>query len=199
MEKIIITPENVRGLGDIINTKGANDFTKQYSTLTQTTDTVHGTTTKIFQQNSSILLRDGATTTDHNDVWNSMTPFTRANNGTTTYYQNTGSSTYQVYTSQTNITGDTAIDFELVECTSCPIQIARYAAGVSTEYEPKTFTSSGKVHIEIKEDGTYIYFNGTLVQSNTAQTNMGSIRLFIRVTSGNTANFKYKDLRFYGL
>ena len=66
MEKITINPSQIRGLGDIVDSKAATDFTKQYSTLTQTTDTVHGTTQKIFQQNSTILFHDAGVTGNSN-------------------------------------------------------------------------------------------------------------------------------------
>ena len=197
VEKIIINPNKVRGYGNIVSSKSASDFKEYCSSLVEGTDTVMGVTSKVFTLTETILLYDGGTTAVHTDVWNYMSMFTRGSDGTSAYYSNTGSSTYQDYTSQTSISGNAAIDFELVECTSCPIQVARYATGASTQYEQKTFTQAGKVHIEIKDTGTYIYFNGTLIQSNTAQTNMESIRLFIRVTSGNTADFKYKDLRIY--
>ena len=281
MEKIIITPENVRGLGDIAETKTTNDFTGD--TIHQSTSIIGGVETPIFSFNNdtinieasnpymlsgedtdlTITLKNGlgeplpnktvtvtgtdsssysgitnslgtftlydltvsanttftatyssvtstcnvyyalvldhATSSSYTDLFNSMSMFTRGTDGTLGYYQNTGSSTYQVYTSQVTITDDVAIDFELVECTSCPIQVARYKSGSSTEYESRTFTGTGKVHIEIKSNGTYTYLNGTLVQSNTGQTNLESVRFFFRIPSGNTANFKYRDLAVYYL
>jgi len=175
------------------------------STLTDVTVSSNTTFTATYQTVTNVcnvyyaLVLDHATTSSSTDLFNSMAMFTRGTDGTLGYYQNTGSSTYQVYTSQISISENTAIDFELVECTSCPIQVARYKSGSSTEYESRTFTDTGKVHIEIKENGTYTYFNSTLVQSNTGQTNLESVRFFFRIPSGNTADFKYRDLAVYTL
>lgn len=69
VEKITITPQEVRGLGDIISPKTLSDFNKQYSTLTTTTDTVHGVTTTIYDLDSTILVFDAGTTNNHNDIW----------------------------------------------------------------------------------------------------------------------------------
>jgi len=167
----------------------------QDTTFTATYDsTVTGSCTVY-----SPLLLDWGLSTKYTNVFNAMAMFTRQSNGTSAYYQNTGSSTYQVYTSQVAVSDDVAIDFDLVECTSCPIQVARYETGSSTEYVNTALDTTGSVHIEIKTTGTYIYFNNNLIQSSAAQTNMESVRLFFRVTAGNTASFKYKDLAIYTL
>ena len=201
MEKITINPSQIRGLGNTITSKAATDFTKQYSTLTQTTDTVHGTTQKVFQQDSSILLRDGATTNDHNDIWSNMTPFTRTSDGTTVYYQNTGSSAFQDWlSSRVNINNkEVAIELELTSCTFIRFQLGRYLTGQSTTYEGREFTTTGIVRWEIRENGTFIYLNNTLVQSDTTETNLEQISLGLYCATNKTLNAKYKDLRIYYL
>ena len=162
-------------------------FTTTYSSVTSTCNVYYA------------LVKDYATSSSSTDLFNSMSMFTREASGTLGYYQNTGSSTYQVYTSQVTLTDDVAIDLELVECTSCQIQVARYETNSTTEYLPKTFTNTGSVHIEVKETGTYIYQNGSLVASDATHSNQGSVRFFFRVPSNTTANFKYKDLGVYYL
>ena len=58
VEKIIVNPSEVRGLGDIVSSKGVNDFTKYHTKLTTTTDTVHGTTQNIYKQECTIIYTD---------------------------------------------------------------------------------------------------------------------------------------------
>lgn len=170
--------------------------------------TVSSTTIFTAMYNSSItdsctvytcLLVDYATTNKHTDIWGNMDWFTRADDGTSVYYQNTGSSAVQRSFSQyTMLNGqDAAIDLELVECTRCDLQTGRYQTGASTQYESRTITQSGKLHIEIKSNGTYCYLNGNLIGSDVNETNQEKISFFFRAPANTTANFKYKDLRIY--
>ena len=48
VEKIIVDPAEVRGLGDILEVKGTSDYTLYDSTLTAGTDTVYGATANVF-------------------------------------------------------------------------------------------------------------------------------------------------------
>ena len=48
VEKIIVNPSEVRGLGDIISPKSTSDFTLYGSTLSSSTDTVYGASSSVF-------------------------------------------------------------------------------------------------------------------------------------------------------
>lgn len=148
------------------------------------------------------LLVDYGTTNKHTDIWNNMDTFTRATDGTTAYYQNTGSSTFQrKLSSNLSINNeDVAIEFELLNSTYCLLQVERRATGQSAQYNNYNYTNhNGKVHIEIKSTGTYYYLDNTLVSSNTAQLNQEAINFYVLTQSNKTTNFKYKDLRVYYL
>lgn len=180
---------NTNGLFTLYDVEVSEDttFTATYSSVSATCKVEY------------CLLVDYATTNKHTDVWNNMDWFTRADDGTLVYYKNTGSSNVQRSFSQyTMLNGqDAAIDLELVECTRCVLQTGRYQTGASTQYESITITQSGKVHIEIKSNGTYFYLNGNLIKSDVNETNQEKISFFIIASSNTTANFKYKDLRIY--
>ena len=144
------------------------------------------------------LLVDYATTNKHTDVWNNMDWFTRADDGTSVYCQNTGSSTQQRYfPGYLSINGeDVAIDFELINSTYCRVQVERKDSG-SQWLQCNYHNTSGKVHIEIKTTGTYFYLDNTLFSSNTTQLNQSAFKLFLLTQPNSTTNFKYKDLRIY--
>ena len=48
VEKIIVNPEKVRGLGDIVSPKTANDFELYNSEISVEEDTVYGSTMNVF-------------------------------------------------------------------------------------------------------------------------------------------------------
>ena len=197
VEKIIINPNKVRGYGNIVSSKGANDFITYAGSISEGTDTVYGATEKIFTLEDTTLLIDGGTTNNHNDIWNNMNWFTRADDGTSVYNQNTGSSNLQRNTDYLSINGeDVAIDFELINSTYCRVQVERKDSG-SQYLQCNYHNTSGKVHIEIKTTGTYFYLDNTLFSSNTTQLNQSTFRLFFLTEVNNTTNFKYKDLRIY--
>ena len=48
MEKIIVQPEKVRGLGNIVDIKTVNDFTPYDSQISSATETINGVTTTVY-------------------------------------------------------------------------------------------------------------------------------------------------------
>ena len=49
VEKITITPTEVRGLGNILSPKNSSDFSQYISHINQTTDTINGVTTTVYE------------------------------------------------------------------------------------------------------------------------------------------------------
>ena len=49
VEKITITPTEVRGLGNILSPKNSSDFSPYISHINQTTDTINGVTTTVYE------------------------------------------------------------------------------------------------------------------------------------------------------
>ena len=185
-----------------------NGITNSNGTYTKTGVSVTGNATFTAAYNGATsscdvyypcLLVDYATTNKHTDVWNNMSWFTRADDGTSVYYQNTGSSNQQRNTDYLSFDGkDVAIDFQLINSTYCRVQVQRRDSG-SQWIQCNYHNASGKVHIEIKTTGTYFYLDDTLFYSNTAQLNQSDFRLFFLTEVNKTTNFKYKDLRIYYL
>lgn len=152
---------------------------------------------EIYSLYDCIILDTGITGTA-TDLFTNMTDvYDRTSNGTTVTYTNTGATAYQSKTSNVPIEGKLNIDFELIECTNCQIQTGRYETGKSTEYQQATITGTGKVHIEILPNGTYIYLNGNLISQDIAETNMGECAFFFRCIVGKSISFKYRNFMIY--
>lgn len=197
--KSITITDGTNTYNGITDKDGIYTLFNQTITTTTTYTVTYGTETKTYNITPCILI-DYATSGNYNNIWGNMDIFTRENNGTSVYYQNTGSSALQRWlASRIDINGEVAIDLELVDCTFCRFQTGRYATGSTTTYEGFNFTQKGLVHIEIKNNGTYFYFNGNLVQSDTTETNLEQVSLAVYVGANTTANAKYKDLRVYYL
>ena len=69
VEKIIVNPSEVRGLGDIVDSKGASDFIVYGSGVTETTDTVNGATSKVFNQTDTKIFYDMGVTGRKSTDW----------------------------------------------------------------------------------------------------------------------------------
>lgn len=167
-------------------------------------DTYYATSRSLKSNELTVIdgvLLDKGTTISHNDLFNNMGSFTRNGDGTKVYYQNTGSSTYQLsFPNYVYFDGkEYAIDIELMECTYARLQVARYKTGSSNQYDAKTLTNNGKIHIELLNDGIYWYQNGELIQSSTTKTNDYRFTLFILTPTNTTSDFKYKNLVVYPL
>ena len=145
------------------------------------------------------LIKDTGITGTSTDLFGNMSVFTRGETGTQMYYENTGSTTFS--TSFSNRVamngGELALDFELISNTYCNVQTARYESGKTTQYEQFWINGTGDVHMEFKEEGTFIYLNDNLIRSDTSETNNEEITLFFRALSGDTADFTYKNLKVY--
>jgi len=48
VEKIIVSPDSIRGLGNIVSSKSTTDYTLSDCTLTTSTDTVNGVSTTVY-------------------------------------------------------------------------------------------------------------------------------------------------------
>lgn len=65
VEKIIVNPNEVRGLGDIVSPKSDTDFIEYASSVTEGTDTVYGATEKVFSLEDTFIFSDGGTTSNY--------------------------------------------------------------------------------------------------------------------------------------
>ena len=79
VEKIIVNPNEVRGLGDIVSPKSDTDFIEYASNVTEGTDTVYGATEKVFSLEDTFLFTD--TTGDTSKyIYDSRCNVTSSNN-----------------------------------------------------------------------------------------------------------------------
>ena len=200
VEKITITPQEVRGLGDIISPKTLTDFNKQYSTLTTTTDTVHGVTTTIYDLDSTILFSDKGTTNNKNTNWqnysNRLTIETDTEGTTVTkgssngfYYVKNGDQTFTNYIAE----------FDIISCAN----VFWYANGTSTQNIINLgtyFGSGGHCKIVSEEGVAKAYKDGTQVGNDITITATAPYGLGFRINAGDgTRNIKYKNFRVHRL
>ena len=200
MEKITITPQMVRGLGDIVNSKSATDFTKQYSTLTQTTDTVHGTTTKVFQQDSTILFADAGVTGNKNNNWDNYSSRLSISTDETGTTVSKGSSNGFYYVKN----GDKAyanckIEFDIISCAN----VFWYLSGQSSTTQNLInlgtyYANGGHCKIIMNNGVANAYLEGVQVGNDITITATSPYGMGFRINAGDgTREIKYKNLIIY--
>lgn len=135
------------------------------------------------------LVKDMGTTSDYNDnMWYSVSNFTRCKDGTTVILSN------QTFTNQYFVGGGHVIELELLEPTErCVVQIGRYQYGKETTYNFHHYTTSCKVRIEVTPTQIIFKQDDAVVQTINNSTNNKFSFFFIDPTS----NFKYKNFMIY--
>ena len=205
VEKITITPQEVRGLGDIISPKTLSDFNKQYSTLTETTDTVHGVTTTIYDLENTTKFFDAGITGNKNTNWLIKTQdqtdltatigetgTTLTNTSTTTsrfYYVNTNNSTGNT-TPTMSITGNFTVEADIIsQSVTSPSQIALVIQGASSQLNLRGYTTPYTA--KIVKNGTTItqYINGEVVGTTTI-TNRSDYYFAFQLYRDGTITYK---------
>ena len=202
VEKITITPNMVRGLGDIISPKTLSDFNKQYSTLTTTTDTVHGVTTTIYDLDSTILFWDKAITGMKNTNWtnysNRLNISTDENGTTLTKGSSNG---YYFVNNAQFIYSDYICEFDIVEVGG-QAQWYHQASSTSTQdvINFASYNLNGK-HIKmICQDGIMkVYADDIQVGSDISLTTSTPFEMGFRVNTSTTQDryIKYKNFKVY--
>ena len=194
VEKITITPQEVRGLGDIISPKTLSDFNKQNSTLTQTTDTVHGTTTKIFQQQSTIIYSDINNSTNASTGYNTGRGTLSTDGNDKVFTRNQTGSSYFIFTTASGYANrlfvdvPTSLEITMKSANSFRFNIEENGGSTtSTNY----FNTTGKYVLTVTSTGYTITKDGETVQENTNTTfNKVSFRVQLDSTT-DSLKFNY--------
>ena len=181
VEKIIINPNKVRGYGNIVSSKGANDFITYAGSITEGTDTVYGATEKVFSLEDTIIFRDGGVTGNKNTDWDirdadtSELTVTVDDGGTllsstaTTasrfYFANPEHSTS---TSPPITLSDFVIECDVLNTTfGAGSQISFLVQGLSNSFNLSSYTAP--YHLKLVKDGTSVtkYVDGESVGTTT--------------------------------
>ena len=181
VEKIIVNPSEVRGLGDIVDSKGASDFIVYGSGVTETTDTVNGATSKVFNQTDTKIFYDMGVTGRKSTDWYVRTSDTTltvnveddgtalSNSSTTTsvyYFANPAHSTS---TAPPITMSDFVIECDILSSsyTSTDAQVSVLLQGISSAFNLKSYTAP--YHLKLVKDGTSVtkYVDGTSVGTTT--------------------------------
>lgn len=173
VEKITITPNMVRGLGDIISPKTLSDFNKHNSKLTTTTDTVNGTTQNIYKQETTTIYTDinnsteastgyntgrGTLTTDGNDKL-----FTRSQTGSSYFIFTTSSG----YANRLFVDVPASLEIQIKSANSFRFQIEENGGSTSsTNY----FNTTGNYVLTVNSNGYTVVKDGETLQENTSST-----------------------------
>ena len=182
VEKIIVNPNEVRGLGDIVSSKGASDFIEYASSVTQGTDTVYGAGSKVFTLEDTFVFSDGGVTGNKSTDWYVRTADTSEltvtvdDNGT--LLSSTGTTTSRYYFANPEHSTSTSppitmSDF-VIECDVLSAsynlsdsQCALFLQGLSSAFNLKSYTAP--YHLKLVKEGTSVtkYVNGTSVGTTT--------------------------------
>ena len=145
---------------------------------------------------------DMGTTAEHNDIWNDMTCFTRGDESSRFYYDNTnGTSNKQVtFGSQITLTGNHCIEIETTSLTTSTarLQLTRYETGKTTTYNNAVLQNIGKYRIEVRDGVTYWYLNDNPNPFKTDSTQPSGSYLVTIITNRQTvSDFNFKNFKVY--
>ena len=202
VEKIIVNPNEVRGLGDILSPKSDTDFIEYASSVTEGTDTVYGVTEEVFSLTSTILFSDGGVTGNKNTNWTNYSNRLNISTDENGTLLNKGSSNgYYFVNNAQYIYSEYICEFDLVEVKG---QASWYhQASSSSAQDVINFASyyvNGK-HIKmICSDGIMkVYADGTQIGSDITLTTATPFEMGFRVNTSTTQDryLKYKNLVIY--
>ena len=184
VEKIIINPEEVRGLGNIMSPHSSSDYEVYMSSISSGTDTVNGQTMTVYEMTDTIVFRDKGTTNDHADIW-TLSNFTLSRGdsySTLTEGSSTGSCTLD---SSHKIAPTQTISFDLCQIDGtkyyAPIYIRNEGGGTSLAsitYNDLNANVGEWVHVKI-------VFNNTSTITIYADTLAEPITKTLSATSTN--------------
>lgn len=203
VEKIIINPTKVRGYGNIVSSKGANDFITYAGSITEGTDTVYGATEKVYTVEDTFIFTDGGTTNNKNTDYTTGSALTisTTTEGTSVSSTSSNSGTGR-YRGNTAITGD----FELiadVKLNQAYSSVGLYFGVYSNDYTIFRIKTQDWVTVKIKRvnssytvqtstDGTT--WTDTTFQQNNSTSNSVYPVLYIYNNSGSSNSLTYKNL-----
>ena len=210
VEKIIINPTKVRGYGNIVSSKGANDFITYAGSITEGTDTVYGATEKVFSLEDTIIFRDGGVTGNKNTDWyirdadTSELTVTVDDGGTllsstaTTasrfYFANPEHSTS---TSPPITMSDFVIECDVISTTfGSGSQIAFLLQGLGNTFNLSGYTAP--YHPKMEKTGTTVkqYINDTLIRTTTISDRTNYYAGFQLYKTGS---IKFKNYVIYSI
>lgn len=175
VEKIIINPENVRGYGNIINPHSSEDYELYNSTIEETTDTIGGIVTTVYEMemmettitvalslsSSTVTLGNSVTLTA--TVLDDETPVTGETvtfkaGSTTLGTGTTNSSGIATYSYTTNTAGTLSLTASYDRVTSTPVTLT-----VNKKTPTVTLTASSSTYILLQN----IVLTATVKDGNT--------------------------------
>lgn len=209
VDKIIIRPNEVRGLGDIISTKARTDFTTTDCNIIEGIDRVNGSNEKVFNINDDILFKDwGVTPVNNTEDWYYNSDNIRLTVGSQysyiTYIGSTGTKVFIANKPGTaagdyDYTPPFSVEFELVGYTNGSNGDIQVYDGTSNAY--RSFANMGlsyneRHHIRVLalDDKVEFYADGEL--KYTFDYTMSTSRTALRLgANGNYIRFRNFTVR----
>ena len=209
VEKIIINPNEVRGLGDIVSEKEATDFTTSSCTINKGADFIEGVREDVYEISDSLLFKDYAVTPYNNtedwyytatdisltvgSVYSYITHI--ASTGTKVFIANKPGTTAGGY----DYTPPFAVEFDLIGYTnnsSGDIQVYDGTRNAYRSFNNMGLSSNELHHIQVLAltDKVEFYADGEL--KYTAEYTMGNSRTALRLAAnGNYIRFRNFTVR----
>ena len=210
VEKIIINPDKVRGYGNIINQHSTTDYTNYACTLTETTDTVNGAETIIYEMEDTTLFYDsGVTPTNNTDDWyytEGRLTLTATSTGTTITNTYTGTSLLianKPGTSQGgyDYTPPFQVEFDLLNYTSgsdCDIQVYDGTTNGYRSFKNMSIPTNTLTHIKVKVLSDKVEFYADNELKHTITATMGNSRTALRLGATDDI-IEFKNFIVWGL
>ena len=208
VEKIIINPEEVRGLGNIMSPHSSSDYEVYMSRITSSTDTVNGQTMTVYELEDTIIFYDSGVQGTKNSDYTTGSALTISTTTECTSVSSTNSNSGTGrYKSNTAITGD----FELiadVKINQAYSSVGLYIGVYSNDYTIFRIKSTDWFTVKIKrEDGVFsvqtsndgtTWTDGTFQQNNSTSSSVYTV-LYVYNSSGSNNGLSYRNLRLMEL
>ena len=209
VEKIIINPNEVRGLGDIVSEKEATDFTTSQCTISKGADFLEGVREDVYEISDSLLFKDYGVTPYNNteDWYYSDADFTLtvgANYSTVTYVEGTTAKAFIANKHGTTGGGydyapPFAVEFDLLGYTADTAANIQVYDGTNNAYRSFTnmgLSSNGLHHIRVLALSDKVEFYADDELEYTAEYTMSNSRTALRLgATGNYIHFRNFTVR----
>ena len=199
VEKIIINPEEVRGLGNIMSPHSSSDYEVYMSSITSGTDTVNGQTMTVYELEDTILFYDTGVQGTKNTDWENYSNRLSITVDSTGTLVSKGSSNGFYYADNGSTFTDYIAEFDVVSCSAALWYHSGQSSTSQNIINLATYFSSGGHCKIVSSDGVAkVYKDGTQVGNDITITATAPSKIGFRVNTGTEErSIKYKNFKVY--
>lgn len=199
VEKIIINPEEVRGLGNIMSPHSSSDYEVYMSSITTGTDTVNGQTMTVYELEDTIIFYDSGVQGTKNTDWENYSNRLSITVDSTGTLVSKGSSNGFYYADNGSTFTDYIAEFDVVSCSAALWYHSGQSSTSQNIINLATYFNDGG-HCKIVSDNgvAKVYKDGTQVGTDITITATAPSKIGFRVNTGTEErSIKYKNFKVY--